>query len=292
MVRALSTRLSIALGLLLAFYGINGTVSLLREGKPASENRIVGTLEGSIPAVSAGVWIPPNESSWMPLKDSNGIRDSNAIHTGSGSVGMPEGLNSETGASTDNLALEGLNAEAEITEVEAGGNAPLAPEIPEWISIPAIGLDAPVMPADTQMVKVGGKEYQQWLAPNKYASGWHSNSARLGEIGNTVLNGHHNVFGEVFGKLVELEVGDQIRVYSAESLFTYQITNIMILREKYEQIDVRMNNAQWILASQDERLTLITCWPYESNTHRLILVAKPLARSQLYSIGDPSIIEQ
>jgi sortase A len=139
---------------------------------------------------------------------------------------------------------------------------------------------------------VGGEEYQQWLAPDKFASGWHPDSAQLGETGNTVLNGHHNVFGEVFRYLVEVEIGDLIRLYSAESLFIYQVTNVMILPEKYEQIDVRMNNAQWILPSQDERLTLITCWPYESNTHRLILVAKPLARSTLAPISENPQIDQ
>jgi sortase A len=55
----------------------------------------------------------------------------------------------------------------------------------------------------------------------------------------------------------------------------------MILPEKYEQLDVRMNNAQWILPSVDERLTLISCWPYESNTHRLIIVARPIAREEI-----------
>jgi LPXTG-site transpeptidase (sortase) family protein len=29
------------------------------------------------------------------------------------------------------------------------------------------------------------------------------------------------------------------------------------------------------MPSTDERLTLITCWPYETNTHRLIIVALP-----------------
>jgi sortase A len=55
----------------------------------------------------------------------------------------------------------------------------------------------------------------------------------------------------------------------------------MILPEKYEQIEVRMNNAQWILPSVDERLTLISCWPYETNTHRLIVVARPLGQESL-----------
>jgi sortase A len=50
----------------------------------------------------------------------------------------------------------------------------------------------------------------------------------------------------------------------------------MILPEKYQEIDVRMDNARWILPSDDERLTLVTCWPATSNTHRLIIVARPL----------------
>ena len=55
----------------------------------------------------------------------------------------------------------------------------------------------------------------------------------------------------------------------------------MIVPEKYEQLDIRMNNAQWILPSVDERLTLITCWPYETNTHRLIIVARPMGQEQI-----------
>jgi sortase A len=147
--------------------------------------------------------------------------------------------------------------------------------------IASIGLDAPVVPAEITFVKVSGRQYKQWLAPERYTAGWHPDSALLGEAGNTVLNGHHNVAGAVFGRLVDVEIGDVIQVYSSQSIFTYQITNKMILKEKYEQIDVRMENARWILPSRDERLTLITCWPRESNTHRLIIVAKPLYQESL-----------
>ena len=147
--------------------------------------------------------------------------------------------------------------------------------------IPEIDLDVPVVPAETYFVEFEGEQYQQWLAPDKRASGWHSDSARLGEAGNTILNGHNNIYGEVFRDLVDLEVGDLIQVQGEEHLFTYRITNHMILPEKFQELDVRMSNAQWIQASQDERLTLITCWPYESNTHRLIIVAEPLQRAEL-----------
>ena len=156
-----------------------------------------------------------------------------------------------------------------------------APEAPVRIVITSIGLDAPIAPAEIDFMKIAGKEYLQWFVPDKFASGWHSTSAKLGEPGNTVLNGHHNSYGEVFKSLVDVNEGDIIWVDSEGSRFSYQITNKMILPEKYEQLDVRMNNAQWILPSVDERLTLISCWPYESNTHRLIIVARPIAREEI-----------
>ncbi len=157
----------------------------------------------------------------------------------------------------------------------------LSPEVPVRIMIPSIDLDAPVIPAPVNFEKLAGKEFLQWYVPDQFASGWHTTSAMLGETGNTVLNGHHNAFGEVFISLVDVTEGDIIWVESAQSRFKYQITNKMILPEKYEQLDVRMNNAQWILPSIDERLTLITCWPYETNTHRLIVVARPTGREEI-----------
>jgi LPXTG-site transpeptidase (sortase) family protein len=154
-------------------------------------------------------------------------------------------------------------------------------EAPTRIVIPEIDLDAPVVLAETYFVEMEGENFQQWLAPNSFAVGWHADSARLGEPGNTVLNGHNNIYGEVFRFLTDISVGDTILVYGEDTLYRYQVTNHMILPERFEQLDVRMNNAQWILPSQDERLTLITCWPYESNTHRLIVVAKPISQEKL-----------
>lgn len=157
----------------------------------------------------------------------------------------------------------------------------IKPEIPVRLIIPKIELNAPITPTEVKLVEENGGTFQQWQVPDTFAAGWHESSARLGEIGNTVLNGHHNVYGEVFRRLVDLEIGDLVSVASNGHLYTYIITNKMILPERYQQLDVRMINAQWILPSGDERLTLITCWPYESNTHRLILVAKPIAREEL-----------
>jgi LPXTG-site transpeptidase (sortase) family protein len=157
---------------------------------------------------------------------------------------------------------------------------PTATAVPLWIPdrivIPAIELDAPVVPSALVEVATWGKLYQQWVAPDLFASGWHTTSAPLGVAGNTVLNGHHNIRGEVFGRLVDLVAGDLIWAYSGDQGFVYRIAMVTILPERWQPMDVRVANAQWIQPSRDERLTLVTCWPSTSNTHRLVIVATPL----------------
>ena len=146
---------------------------------------------------------------------------------------------------------------------------------PERIVIEKIGLDAPVEIAHTIDVDVDGKEVTQFLIPEEFAAGWHEDSAPLGVTGNTVISGHHNAFGKVFAHLVNLDIGDEITMLSGSHEFHYTIVNKLILPEKNESLEVRLNNARWIMPSTDERLTLVTCWPANSNTHRLVLVAVP-----------------
>ncbi len=161
-----------------------------------------------------------------------------------------------------------------VTSTPAPVTAP-EPAVPDRIVIPAIDLDAPVTLASEKIVRIGGNEYEQWDAPNLYAAGWHSTSAALGLPGNTVLDGHNNIYGAVFARLQDLSQGDAIEVYSGEQVFQYRITNVMILPESGQPVEQRLENARWLSRSEDERLTLVTCWPNDSNTHRLIVVAVP-----------------
>ncbi|RMF36141.1 MAG: sortase [Chloroflexi bacterium] len=151
--------------------------------------------------------------------------------------------------------------------------------IPVRLVIPAINLDAPVVPVGWETKEVNGQLVSTWIVPNAREAGWHKTSALPGEPGNTVLNGHHNIYGEVFRDLVELEPGDAIYLYTGQRVYHYQVTERHILKEKGEPIEVRIQNAQWIMPTDDERLTLITCWPYTNNTHRLVVVARPLPDS-------------
>ena len=162
----------------------------------------------------------------------------------------------------------------------------LAPTwIPGRIVIPAIKLDAMVVPSKLTEIKYQGNLYRQWEAPDAFAAGWLTSSASLGVPGNTALSGHNNIDGEVFGHLEDLRVGDLILVYSGARQFAYVVYLKMILPERFQPLAVRLANAEWILPSQDERLTLVTCWPYESNTHRLIIVATPISLNSIVSFS-------
>ena len=162
-----------------------------------------------------------------------------------------------------------------VIPVEAVPTPTLYPTIPTRIEIPVIGLIAPIVPSEPAEIKIGSDSFEQYKAPDKFAVGWHTTSALLGQIGNTVFNGHHNIFEKVFENLNKVVPGDEIIVYGGLVRYTYTVVNVMILPERNVDMATRLENARWILPSQDERLTLITCWPANSNTHRLIVVAQP-----------------
>jgi sortase A len=147
---------------------------------------------------------------------------------------------------------------------------------PIRIVIPAIDLDAPVNSISLEKIVDGDLTYYQWPVPNEFLAGWHDNSARLGNVGNTVLNGHHNVHGEVFRDLVDLEEGAEIILYDKDNTYVYEVTDKEVLEERGQPLEVRVENAQWIAPTEDERVTLVTCWPYTDNSHRLVIVAQPV----------------
>ncbi len=149
--------------------------------------------------------------------------------------------------------------------------------IPTRLVIESVGIDSVVVPVGWNVVEQNGYQFSIWQVADN-AVGWHKTSAKIGQPGNTVLTGHHNVKGEVFRDLVNVEVGDKVTVYVDNQKFEYQIELKTIVKEKGEPIEVRQRNAEWIAPTNDERITMVTCWPYTNNTHRVIVVAKPVTR--------------
>lgn len=146
---------------------------------------------------------------------------------------------------------------------------------PTRLVIPAIGLDSSVIPVGWRVVEQNGRQFSIWEVAD-FAVGWHQTSAPPGQVGNTVLAGHHNINGEVFRDLVNVEVGDEVTLYIDDQPYQYRIELKTIVKEKGEPLEVRRQNAQWIAPTTDERITMVTCWPFTNNTHRVIVVAKPL----------------
>lgn len=126
------------------------------------------------------------------------------------------------------------------------------PEQATRIVIPAIDVDVPVVEGD------GWEEL-------KMGVGHHIGSANPGERGNMVVSGHNDVFGEVFRHLGELMPGDEIIVYAGETPYRY------LVREKRT---VQPNEVSVMEPTTKATMTLITCYPYLIDTHRLVVIAE------------------
>ncbi len=148
--------------------------------------------------------------------------------------------------------------------------------VPTRIRISAIQLDAPVVSTDWEVLETAEGVQGIWQVPNWRAAGWHNTSALLGVAGNTVLNGHNTTYGEVFRDLYKLKEGAEILLEGEDgSTYTYTVEALYILKEANEPLEVRLENARYILPTLDERLTLVTCHPYGSTRNRLIVIARP-----------------
>jgi len=149
---------------------------------------------------------------------------------------------------------------------------------PSRIAIPAIGMDAPIVPIGQKPIEASDEELAIWDVPNWRAAGWHETSVGIGVPGNTVLNGHNTSNGEVFRNLYKLDVGAHIDIMTEDGpTHGYTVTEKLIVREAGQSIEVRRKNAQYILPTADERLTLVTCHPYGSLANRLLIIARPVS---------------
>lgn len=151
------------------------------------------------------------------------------------------------------------------------------PRIPTRIVIPAVGVDAAVVPVQWETQRVDGVEQPVWNIPPAHQAGWHEGSAPLGRPGNTVINGHNWPQQAVFRDLYRIEPGDVVTLYAGSLAFGYQVTEVLLLPEANQPLAVRQENARYIAPTADERITLVTCHPYGSLAYRLIVIARPVA---------------
>jgi len=147
--------------------------------------------------------------------------------------------------------------------------------------MPWLRLDVPVMEMSWQVKDTPDGPVSEWVVPDN-AAGHHINSASLGEIGNIVISGHNNIKGKVFKpisvafdpKQPDKFLGEPIQVIAADGrTFNYVVKTIHFFLEKGATLAERQANGRVMEATSETMLTIITCWPPNSNTHRIVIQA-------------------
>ncbi len=125
------------------------------------------------------------------------------------------------------------------------------PEQGQRVVIASLGVDAPVVEGD------------DWEALKKGA-GHHIGSANPGERGNCVISAHNDIYGELFRDLPDMKVGDEILVHTQTQRYRYVVEQTRIIRP--EEVSVMDPTSTPVL-------TLISCYPYGVDSHRIVVIA-------------------
>jgi sortase A len=152
---------------------------------------------------------------------------------------------------------------------------PVAYSSPSRIRIPRINVDADVVEVGyNTTVDDGGQLVTTWGVAD-FAAGFHRGSAYPGHPGNTVIAAHNNIRGRIFRHLLDLLPGDDIYLYADQQEFHYIVSQVLLIKEKNMPEQIIAQNAKWIQPTSDERLTLVSCWPFIKPDHRVVVVAFP-----------------
>ncbi|MGD8553926.1 MAG: class D sortase [Anaerolineales bacterium] len=122
------------------------------------------------------------------------------------------------------------------------------PEHAQSIFIPALwNAPAPVVQGD------GWEQLKKGI-------GQHIGSANPGQVGNMVLSGHNDIFGELFRYLDQLKPGDEIILSTAARDYVYRVTGVRIV----EPTEVGI-----MAPTTQPTVTLISCYPYLVDNQRI-----------------------
>ncbi len=168
---------------------------------------------------------------------------------------------------------------------------------PVRLVIPALGIDTPVVEVRTRLVDRQGQLVSTWETAD-YAAGYHVGSAYPGQVGNLVLSGHNNIKGQVFRPISALGEPDvpfprgalAYVVDARDRVFVYAFEEMVKVREAGAPLEERIRNAQYMAPTEDPILTLITCWPLNSNTHRIIVRARLVGETDIAQLQNISPI--
>ncbi len=151
------------------------------------------------------------------------------------------------------------------------GATPPAPRL----EIPKIGLSAGIVEVSWRAVETNDGVVAEWEVAPPELVGHHADSALPGTPGNAVLSAHGRD-GAALARLAELAAGDVVVVYVEEDRpIRYRVVEVVTLPEIAATFEEKLDRAGYLAPTEDQRLTLVTCWPSWAYTHRLIVIARP-----------------
>jgi sortase A len=120
------------------------------------------------------------------------------------------------------------------------------------IVIPAIGVDHRVVPGDDWEALKQGVGHTPW-------------TANPGEVGNCVLSAYNDIYGEIFRRLPDIELGDPIFIHISDRVHRY------VVRAKDV---VEPTQVEFMEPTERPMLTLISSYPYLVDTERIVVIAE------------------
>jgi sortase A len=126
------------------------------------------------------------------------------------------------------------------------------PEHATRIVIPSIGVDHPVVLGDDWESLKRGVGHTPW-------------SANPGQAGNCVLSAYNDIYGGIFQKLPDMELGDEILIYTSIQVYRYETKATHIV----EPTQVEVMNP-----TDAPVLTLVSSYPDLEDDKRIVVIAE------------------
>ena len=112
--------------------------------------------------------------------------------------------------------------------------------------------------------------------------GHYRGTPRPGFRGNTAIAGHRTTYGAPFGRVDELQPGDEIIVSSRDGRFTYRVVDPAVAFAGFEDETLVLGEGHaivdpddtWVVGDfGDSRLTLTSCHPENTSRERIVVTA-------------------
>ncbi len=161
--------------------------------------------------------------------------------------------------------------------VAAATTADYSPTMPVALTIPAVDLQAQIVPMGWEPALIADQVSTRWIVPEQ-TLGWAVNSAGAGEPGNVTIVGHQAVGAALFRPLAlgEVVAGQEILLQAASGVVhRYQVVEVSDpIPTLGASADEMAQAAAYLAPTTDARLTLVSGWPADATTHRVFVVAE------------------